>query len=219
MNIKFNLLNTVIKWNAIISSLALIIALIAGIIKAVEYLSEDEFDISDYRNELELRYWHTKSEIVDEVQNYIDRNAPGSDLSAIVVVNACDEYNVDLKFVLVQGLVESHFGTKGLAVKTNSVWNAWAYDGLSYNEIDSKGIYKHPDHSVRPYLKLLTTRYLVGGKTETDLLDNFVDVDGNRYASYPKYESELKLRLDEFNNSRLDSLLIVIHKQKLRLNR
>ena len=163
--------------------------------------------VTDYYNELELKYWHSKSELIDEVQKYIDTNSKESDLSAIVLVNACEEYKVDIRFVLAQGLLESHFGTKGLATKTNSVWNVF----------DSK-VYKHPDQSVRPYLKLLTERYLVN-KIEVDLLENFVDVNEKRYAEYPKYEQELKIKLKEMKNTKIDSLLNVMTKQKLRLNR
>lgn len=173
----------------------------------------------DYRQDLELDYWHTKSEIVDEVGSYIQSHAPGSDLSAITLVNACEEFNVDIKFVLVQGLMESHFGTKGLAAKTNCVWNIGAYDGLSADQINSKWKFDHPDHSVRPYLDCLSRRYLSNGRTEMDLLESFTDTDGNRYASYTKYEQELTIKYNELQGSRLDSLLTIQHKQKLRLNR
>lgn len=173
----------------------------------------------DYRQELELDYWHTKSEIIDEVDNYIRANAPGSDLSAITLVNACEEYDVDIKFVLVQGLMESHFGTKGLAARTNCVWNVGACDGLTAEQINGKWKFDHPDHSVRPYLEYLNRRYLSNGRTEMDLLESFTDIDGNRYATYTKYEQELTIKYKQLQGSKLDSLLIVRHKQKLRLNR
>lgn len=172
----------------------------------------------DYYHELELEYWECKSQLVSEVQGYIDFHAPDSDLSAITVVNGCEEYDIDVKFVLVQGLQESHFGTKGLARRTNSVWNVKAYDGLTYDEIGDDGKYQHPDRSVRPYLDLLSRRYLVG-KTEEQLLDEFIDVDGNRYASYEFYEKELKVKYAELNNTRLDSLTRSLRKHKLALNR
>ena len=98
------------------------------------------------------------------------------------------QYNVDLVFVLAQEHVESHFGTKGTARRTNSVFNVGAFDGHSARRQIKNGYgYKHPDHSVEPYLKLLTNNYL-DGKTEFDLLESFVNAEGQRYASNPKYE-------------------------------
>ena len=90
--------------------------------------------------ECELKYWETKAKLVDEVQNYISTVAPTSDLRACILVDACENYNIEVKFALAQGELESHFGTKGLASKTNSVWNVGSYDGYYYADIMS--IYK-----------------------------------------------------------------------------
>lgn len=205
----------------VLLGIAVISFCIAGYIAGLKGSTNLLIDCTDdYRQELELDYWHTKSELVDEVQEYINEIAPSSDLSAIVVVNACEEYNIDIAFVLAQGHNESHFGTRGLAFKTNSVWNQGAYDGLPYDKIKKKYKYEHPDQSMRPYLSLLNRRYLVDGKTEYDMFDNFVDVNGSRYASYTKYEQELKMRYDEIKkNTKLDSLILMMRKQQLRLNR
>ena len=82
-----------------------------------------------------------------------------------------------------------------LHLKTNSVWNVGAFDGYSADKQIRKGYgFKHPDYSIEPYLKLLTTRYLIEGKTEEELLDNFVDINGNRYASCEEYESKLRCK-------------------------
>lgn len=209
------------KLHSWLNSLCLVA--LTAIVVTISIFVYDQFSTGDcsddYRQELELDYWHTKSEIVDEVDGYIKSHAPGSDLSAITLVNACEEAKIDIKFVLVQGLMESHFGTKGLAAKTNCVWNIGAYDGYTADQISSKWKFDHPDHSVRPYLDHLNRRYLSNGRTEIDLLESFTDIDGNRYASYTKYEQELTIKYNELQGSRLDSLLTVRHKQKLRLNR
>jgi hypothetical protein len=148
-----------------------------------------------YAERLESKYYAAREALVIEVENYIKEYAPSSALSALALVNLCGEYGVDIRLPLAQGHVESHFGTKGTASKTNSVWNVGAFDGYSAAKQIRKGYgFKHPDYSIEPYLKLLTTRYLIEGKTEEELLDNFVDLNGNRYASCKEYESKLRCK-------------------------
>ena len=155
-----------------------------------------------HKDRIDLAYQGAKDALVVEVDKYIQTIAPGSCLNGIVLVEQCLKYDVDIRLALVQGHCESHFGTKGLAAKTNSVFNVGAYDGLSAKQIMKNGhCYTHPDHSVEPYLKLLTTKYLVDGKTEMDLLDKFVDAGGHRYASNKNYEAHL---LEKF--SQIDSV-------------
>lgn len=155
-----------------------------------------------HHTRVELAYQGAKDALVNEVDKYIQTVAPGSCLNGMVLVDQCLKYEVDIKLALVQGHCESHFGTKGIAAKTNSVFNVCAFDGLSAKQILKNGHgYTHPDHSVEPYLKLLTTKYLVDGKTEMDLLDKFVDAGGHRYASNKNYEAQL---LDAY--SKIDSI-------------
>ena len=111
-------------------------------------------------HEAELKYWENKSKLADAVQTYIHSIAPTSDLSAVVLIDECEEYSVDVKFALAQGELESRFGVIGLAAKTNSVWNLGAYDSLSFKDITKKYKYNHPNESIRPYLELLTSEYL-----------------------------------------------------------
>lgn len=137
--------------------------------------------------EAELQYWDYKHQLVNEVQNYITTIAPSSNLRGYAIVEECEKYNIDICFVLAQGEIESHFGTKGIAAKINSVFNVGIYDGLSIQEIGEKYKCDYPNESIEPYLKLLNERYLVN-KTEQDLMKKFVDKDGKRYASNPNYE-------------------------------
>lgn len=149
-------------------------------------------------------FYEARTQLAIEVDNYIKAVAPTSKLDALNLIDLCSLYNVDLRLALVQGHVESHFGTKGTAAKTNSVFNVGAYDGHSANRQKRNGFgFKHPDDSVEPYLKLLTTSYLVNGRTENDLLYKFVNVHGMRYASNTKYESALRTRwarIDRYAN-------------------
>ena len=141
----------------------------------------------DCMKEAEITYWDYKVALINEVQNYITQIAPTSNLRGYALVEECEKYNIDICFVLAQGEIESHFGTKGIASKLNSVFNVGIYDGNTAEEIDNKYKFDYPNESIEPYLKLLVDRYLIN-KTEEDLMKKFVDKDGKRYASNPNYE-------------------------------
>lgn len=153
---------------------------------------EIEYEYSIYRSMSELHYSQTKAMVIDEIDNYIDSVASNSCLNGITLFEACDKYNIDICFVMAQAQIESHFGTTGVASKTNSVWNVMAYDGRTASDMNKKGHgFDHPDKSITPYLELLKKRYLSYNKTEYDLLRNYVDVNGRRYASDKNYETKL----------------------------
>jgi len=155
--------------------------------------------------------------LTEEVEKYINSIASTSCLNALTIVEACDEYDIDIIFVLAQGQIESHYGTKGIAAKTNSVFNVHSFDGVSAEQIKQSGKgYKHPDFSVRPYLDLLQRRYLVDGKTERDMFNSFVDADGKRYASAENYEQSLmNTYLKIAAETKLDSLQSEYRKYKI----
>lgn len=176
-----------------------------GIIKIVDYYLE-KFKLSYYpfeimRHEAQLSYNEYKSELVKEVKNYIDSVAPTSSLNAYALVEACEKYDLDIKFVLAQGQIESHFGTTGMAIKTNSVFNVGAYDNLRYEEINGKYKYRHPDYSIEPYMRLLYRDYITGTKTELDLMVKFVNKNGKTYSSNPNYERALLNLFKKIDNS------------------
>lgn len=151
-----------------------------------------DFWYSIYQERTELKYWSSKDSLVTAIDNYIITTAPESTVDGLFLLNKCQEYNVDLVFVLAQATLESHFGTTGIAKKTNSVFNVGAYDGKSSSTIPSKFKYENPNLSIDPYLTLLNDSYL-DSKSEEELLKNFVNKYGKRYASYSNYEKELQI--------------------------
>ena len=199
----------------------LIVAIIAVISFSWSYPREEKDDglydtAEEYMRELHTSYQGVKSDLVDAVQHYIDSVAPNSGLRALILVENCEEYRVPVTFALAQGEIESHFGTKGLAFRTNSVWNVGAYDGHSLKDISHT--YANPNDSVIPYLELLTNNYLQG-KTFEDLLESYVDINGNRYASDKYYESKLKSTLKYIqDHSAIDELQSRLNYYKVRLN-
>lgn len=155
------------------------------------------------KHEAELSYNEYKSELVKVVKNYIDSVAPTSNLNGYAIVENCEKYDLDIKFVLAQGQIESHFGTNGMSVKTNSVFNVGAYDKLSVEHVNGKFKYKHPDYSIEPYMKLLYRDYITGSKTELDLMAKYVNKSGKRYASNANYERDilnLYQKIDKMTN-------------------
>jgi flagellum-specific peptidoglycan hydrolase FlgJ len=191
---------------SIISIVVFIIILTTCIVSSLQN-KKCEYTCDVYRDNIELKYQSAKSQVIDEIDKYIKQVAPNSALNAITLFNLCEEYGIDIKFVLAQGHIESHFGTKGVARKTNSVFNVFAFDGQEYHKISRKGKYDHPDYSIEPYLKLLKNNYMVG-KTEYDLMNKFVNIDGKRYASDPLYENKLSDKFEYISsNTKLDELV------------
>ena len=164
-----------------------------------KYHSYTRYEIYTEMNQ--LTYDSIKSVLVEQVNSYIQQSAPTSTLDGLVVVNKCIDYDIDICFVLAQGEIESHFGTKGLARKTNSVFNVYAFDGKELHEINKNGKYRHPDDSVEPYIELLKREYLVENKTEYDMLKKYVNYCGNRYASAPDYEQKLSDKIEKIHQT------------------
>ena len=190
-------IETQVTVNSIINSICLLLVAIFAILAFTWAMPKQEkqtgYDTAtEYIRELHVQYNGVKAELVDVTQHYIDSVAPNSGLRALILIENCEKYGIPVSFTLAQGEIESHFGTKGLAYRTNSVWNVGAYDEHTIYDISFK--YNNPNDSVNPYLSLLINNYLQSKSTE-DLLDNFVDINGNRYASDPYYETKLKSKV------------------------
>lgn len=159
----------------------------------IMHLTEKNYSYTIFKSKAELSYYATKDDLVKCIDEYIHSIAEDSAMNGFALLENCDKYNVDVRFVIAQAQIEAHFATKGVAAKTHSAFNVLAYDGRSAEDMIKKGhAYKHPDESIEPYLKLLTTDYMVNGKTEMDLLDKFVNKAGKRYASSQTYEQALR---------------------------
>lgn len=171
-----------------------VVVLSSVIIMVTDYKRNQ--DLANYpfkvmKHEAVLSYNESKSALVKEVKAYIDSIAPTSSLNGYAIVECCEKYDLDIKFVLAQGQIESHFGTTGMAVKTNSVFNVGAYDNTKYENINGKFKYKHPDFSIEPYMQLLYADYITGTKNELDLMAKYVNKNGQRYSSNNDYEKQM----------------------------
>jgi hypothetical protein len=91
---------------------------------------------------------------------------------------------IPVEFVLAQAQFESKMGLEGRAPTTNP-FNVGEYDAYTAMRFEST------IDGVRAYYFLMAKDYLVG-KTVDDLLINFVNKRGLRYASNRSYEKVLK---------------------------
>lgn len=215
------------KWFCVIVSTVLTLTTIISIMNWFKLnktsnttIKEKEYSYAyDCIKEAELKYWEIKSQLCDEVQKYITSVAPTSNLRGYAIVEECELYNIDIKFVLAQGELESHFATKGLGGKLNNVFNVGVFDNISYAEIPENYRYDNPNQSIRPYLELLANKYLVD-KIETDLLIEYVNKDGSRYATDTNYESKLKERYTFISmHTKIDSLQSQLKNYAIKCNR
>lgn len=210
------------KFRITLNSICILIVAIIAVISFSWSLPREEKDdglyntAEEYMRELHTSYQGVKSDLVDVTQHYIDSVAPNSGLRALILVENCEKYGIPVTFALAQGEIESHFGTAGLAFRTNSVWNVGAYDNYGLDEISHR--YDNPNDSVVPYLSLLVQNYLPS-KTVEDLLESYVDINGNRYASDKYYESKLKSTLEYIRSHyTIDELQSRLNYYKVRLN-
>lgn len=174
----------------------------------------------DCMMEAELNYLETKIQLTKEVQSYIDKVAPTSNIRGYAIVDECEKYNVDVCFVLAQAEIESHFGTKGLGSKFNNVFNVDVHDKVKgKKDMNKKYIYQYPNESIEPYLQLLTTKYLVN-KLESDLLVKYVDINGSRYATDVDYEAKLRSKYNSIvDNTNIVNLQGMVRNYAIKCNR
>jgi hypothetical protein len=200
------------KWTKNLNTLkksSLKIFFIIFIFCSITKTGGESSNAKDYWKKYELQqkevYGITTLRLIQEINYYIKSNGEGSLLSAELIVYLSDFYNIDIKLVLAQGQLESQFGTKGMAAKTNSVFNVGTYDNgtILYT-------YKDPNHSVEPYMKLLRTKYLVGKEISNLLNESFVDINGKRYATNITYEEKLINICNKIESrTKIDSLIQV----------
>lgn len=89
---------------------------------------------------------------------------------------------IPVDFALAQAQRESSMGRKGRSPKNNP-YNVGEFDE------GTKITFKNMEEGVQAYFNLIANDYLVDGKTTDDLMKNFVNHQGNRYATDTEYET------------------------------
>ena len=121
-----------------------------------------------------------------ENQNY---SLQSTKLKPETLVKASMETGFDLPFIMAVAHQESCFGATPRAKRTGSVFSVGLYDN-GHNAMT----YSDPNDSVYGFINLLNNDYLRNGKSLSDLLKpgNFVNHNGDRYASDSNYEYKIR---------------------------
>lgn len=144
------------------------------------------YNIIDYNKE------NVRKELVAEVNKYIIQQAPKAhNTISEHIVNNCLEHNIDICFVMSQTQNETNFGTTG-AGRATSRRSLFGVYKRSYSNYKS---------AISDYFYILKDSYLVRGKTEQDLMRNYVTKGGYRYASDRNYEEKLRKTYALIKNS------------------
>jgi hypothetical protein len=102
------------------------------------------------------------------------------------------EYSVDvpLELALAQAQLESSFGNSRLALVNKNPYNIMGKGGFAK--------YSSMNEGVKAYYKLMATNYL-RCKSKDELLRNFTNCNGHRYASSDSYEVALRRQINRYN--------------------
>jgi len=133
-----------------------------------------------------------KRETIDSISSVLDKYE-GTKLIADTIYKYCSIYDIDWKFLLAVGILETQLGTDPRAVRCRR--NNTIFSVGEQNDTSGKSLYKYKTvhESIEGFCSLIQRRYKSNGRTEQDLLRNFTNVNGYRYATTPTYERTLRI--------------------------
>lgn len=149
---------------------------------------------------------------IENVQKYINRYFPKSPITAQMIMEASQKYNIPPGFILAVGHNESHLGTKGRAVATKNPFNVGNTDSGDYKAVKcgvANNCLNDWQAGLDAFTSLITRCYFNEG--ETIKLQTWVGRDfravrcniaGKRYQTDTrakiKYQERIK-NLNQFN--------------------
>lgn len=127
--------------------------------------------------------------LINEVDSFINVQAKTAhkDLPEIIV-KKCLHEGLDICFVMSQTQLETNYGTVGAGRESSkrSLFGVGIYEGTKLKA------YPNYDVAVQSYIDLLKKSYLVKGRDEHFLMNNYINSSGYRYAEDLTYEAKLK---------------------------
>ena len=157
-------------------------------LSSIQYQRQVPYDVFTY---LDLNN-DEDFKIYEEIcQKFIEHRNPNAEVTGRMMANCARKYfsqgYVPPELALAQLTAEGGLSKNPEAkpIRTKNPFNVGNTDSGKVNVRDSF------EDGVCVYYDLMTRRYLVGDRKAEDLLQNFVNVNGNRYASAQEYETSL----------------------------
>lgn len=145
---------------------------------------------------LKYKVVEIKSEVEYRIEEYLNTNYPTTPLKANWVMQYSQEFGVSPEFILTVSQLETSHATNPNAIRCYR--NKTIFSQGEWDDGSSRISYTTYKESVRDFCKLIKTDYLVDGKTEQQLVENFVNREGYRYASFPQYEKYMRIQYQYF---------------------
>jgi hypothetical protein len=184
------------------SDIAKRVILTAFMICSMAYLNKTEIKTitNNIRTQVNVETAEQKAErelfinYEKDAEVYLKRDIfKGSPVTPAMLANAARKIYkergvlVPLELALAQGQLESHMGKKGRQNHKTNPYNVGEYDKGTMSK------FRTTQDGIIAYFDVMATDYLLKGeKTMEELLDNFVNINGARYASNTQYEKTLK---------------------------
>lgn len=146
-----------------------------------------------------LKFNDVKLKLIAEVDKYISSRTKGKHDSKLAeyIVNHALNYDIDICFMMSQTQLETNYGVAGIG-RTSSKRSLFGVISRRYTNYND---------AVEDYCKILRKSYLVKGRTEKDLMKNYVNKNGHRYAGSRTYEAKLSKQYNVLtNNTKISAL-------------
>ena len=150
-------------------------------------IDSNNYAYGSINTEIEVNNNPTKESIIESINKeaitFVKKYYPNCpDIISTYIVKKGLENDIDICFMLAQTQLETSFGKAGIG-RASSRHSLFGVERRHYsNYVDA----------INDYVKLLKTSYLVKGRTEQNLLKNYVNKGGYRYAGNPNYEVSLR---------------------------
>ena len=150
-------------------------------------IDSNNYAYDSINTEIGVNNKSTKESIIESINKeaitFVKKYYPNCpDIISTYIVKKGLENDIDICFMLAQTQLETSFGKAGIG-RTSSRHSLFGVE---------KRHYSNYVEAINDYVKLLKTSYLVKGRTEQNLLKNYVNKGGYRYAGNPNYEVSLR---------------------------